>query len=249
MTRSIAINAALGIALVSVVAASGCATKKFVQNKIHPVSQRIQTLETASNEHQQEIGELQTEVSRNGEAALTADQKAVQAAKAAEQARLRAENAGEAAAGAQRTADRANTGLSELDDRIDQLKNYKLTASESVLFNFASSKLTDDEQLKLDSLTMGLEDSGPYVIEVHGFTDTTGDPTYNLALSKKRAETVVRYLTLDSNIPLHRIYTIGLGSENPASDNSTREGRKLNRRVELRVFVADQPEMTTAQVQ
>ncbi len=41
------------------------------------------------------------------------------------------------------------------------------------------------------------------------------------------------------DIPLHKIYKIGLGSDDPAADNKSREGRKLNRRVEVRIFIAD----------
>jgi len=244
MVRNITTKLAMAIALVSLVAASGCATKKFVKNRLNPVSHRVETLETASTEQEKDIGELQTQVSRVGEDALTADQKAVKAGTAAEQAQLSAEEAGKDAATAQQMADRANSGLNALDSRVDQLKDYELASSENILFGFASSKLTEEEQLKLDSLSAGLTDNGSYVIEVRGFTDKTGNAAYNLALSQKRAEAVVRYLTLESNVPLHRIYTIGLGADNPASDNSTREGRKMNRRVELRLFVADQRAMT-----
>jgi len=47
-----------------------------------------------------------------------------------------------------------------------------------------------------------------YILEVEGFTDKSGDAEYNLALSRKRADTVVRYL-VDHNVPLRRIHTIG----------------------------------------
>jgi len=228
-------------AMIATVAFSGCATKKFVLNKINPLSKRVGTLETASEQHSQDIEELQSDVSLADEHALTADQKAVEAAQAAEMARAEAEKAGDAAARAQSTADRAVTGVGSLAARLEALDDYEVVAHETVLFAFESSKLSDEAKMKLDAAASQLADDAPFVIEVRGFTDKTGDPDYNLALSEKRAQAVVRYLITQHNIPLHRIFTAGLGSENPAADNTTREGRKMNRRVEVTVYKANVP--------
>ncbi len=231
---------ALGVAaIVAVAALPGCATKKFVLNKINPLSKRVNTLETATEQHGQDIEELEREVSLADEHALTADQKAVEAAQAAEMARAEAEKAQDAAGRAQSAADRAMRGVDTLASRLEALDDYEVVAQETVLFAFESSKLSDEAKQKLDAAASRLTGEAPFVIEVRGFTDKTGNPDYNLALSEKRAQAVVRYLITQHNIPLHRIFTAGLGSENPAADNTTREGRKMNRRVEVTVYRAN----------
>ena len=72
-----------------------------------------------------------------------------------------------------------------------------------------------------------------YVIEVTGFADSTGSTARNRALSSRRADAVIRYLVENHQIPLRRIVTpYGFGESNPVADNSSRDGRAENRRVE-----------------
>ena len=87
-----------------------------------------------------------------------------------------------------------------------------------------------------------------FVVEVQGFTDKSGSKAYNLELSKKRADAVVRYLTLKHNIPLHRIYMAGFGMESQIADGANRrEVSKNNRRVELKLYV-NGDQATTSQI-
>jgi OOP family OmpA-OmpF porin len=75
------------------------------------------------------------------------------------------------------------------------------------------------------------------VIEVAGFADTTGNAEKNVELSEKRAAAVVQYLQM-KDVPLRRILApAGLGTSHSVAENSTPEGRKQNRRVEVRVLV------------
>ena len=83
-------------------------------------------------------------------------------------------------------------------------------------------------------------------IEVEGFTDSTGPKQYNLELSQRRADSVVRYLTENDHVPLVRIHVIGLGEDEPAADNQTLDGRKQNRRVQIRIMAPDLGESTQA---
>jgi OmpA-OmpF porin, OOP family len=77
---------------------------------------------------------------------------------------------------------------------------------------------------------------------VQGFTDKTGSADTNAALSQHRAETVARYLVNEHQIPLHSVAILGSGYAQPAADDKTREGRKANRRVEVRLLL---PEVNT----
>ena len=223
------------------IGASGCATKKFVRNNLDPLSQRVDTLKGQNKDQATDIDELETAVSRADERALTADQKAEDAAKQAQGANALAVKAGQAASNATSVAQK---GISELDSRLasrmDSLSNYQLVTQETLTFDLASSELSDEARSALDAVAARVDADAPCVIEVLGFTDTSGDSAYNLALSERRAKEVVRYLAAQHGVPLRQIHMLGLGSENPAADNETREGRQMNRRVEVKVFVAGQ---------
>ena len=70
------------------------------------------------------------------------------------------------------------------------------------------------------------------MIVVAGFTDSTGSESYNQALSEKRAASVASYLKAKGILDA-RFEVVGFGESSPVADNSTAEGRSLNRRVEL----------------
>jgi len=88
----------------------------------------------------------------------------------------------------------------------------------------------------LDEAVGQLNNTKNFIMEVQGFTDTTGSAAMNLELSRKRADEVVRYVTLKHNIPLRRIHVLGLGEDAPNADNSNRAARKQNRRVDINVY-------------
>jgi OOP family OmpA-OmpF porin len=75
-------------------------------------------------------------------------------------------------------------------------------------------------------------------IEVRGYADNTGSQAYNLQLTQRRAETVMHYM--QSHGLTNHMTAKGFGKENPIADNSTREGRLANRRVELHLTGGDQ---------
>jgi outer membrane protein OmpA-like peptidoglycan-associated protein len=169
---------------------------------------------------------------------VAADGKAEDASHQAQEAGRRAEDAGKRADGARQIADNNQTRVEGLQQKVENLDNYRLVATKAIQFGFNRYELSDEAKAALDEATAGLQDRKNYVIEVRGFTDATGDPTYNLQLSQKRADAVVRYLTVEHKIPLYRVHLIGVGEVEPVADNKTREGREQNRRVELRLFAA-----------
>jgi outer membrane protein OmpA-like peptidoglycan-associated protein len=76
------------------------------------------------------------------------------------------------------------------------------------------------------------------VIEITGFASSEGGVEFNKKLSQQRADAVVRYLADNHMIPLRRIITPhGYGTLNPVAENTTREGREQNRRVEVKILV------------
>src|SRR5947208_12899373 len=139
---------------------------------------------------------------------------------------------------AQATADAAVAGVNATNERISALDDYTPQETAAVNFRVGSSVLNPDAKTKLDEIASKALNAKGYVLEVTGFADATGDTARNRALSQRRADTVIRYLVENHQIPLRRIVTpYGFGESNPVADNKTREGRAENRRVEVKVLV------------
>ena len=135
-------------------------------------------------------------------------------------------------------ADQATQGVTNTNERISNLDNYGEKFKETVYFKLNSSKLSDDDMTKLDRLAQEANNEKGYVVEVAGYADKTGRAALNQTLSEARANSVIRYLEQQGNIPIHRILTpAGMGTTHEAADNSSSEGRAMNRRVEVRVLV------------
>lgn len=139
---------------------------------------------------------------------------------------------------AQETADSAVAGVNETNERISALDDYVPQTTAAVNFRVNSAILLPDAKTKLDELATRALNTKGYVIEVAGFTDSTGSIEKNRVLSQHRADAVIRYLVENHQIPLRRIITpYGYGKSNPVADNTTREGRQANRRVEVKLLV------------
>jgi len=101
-----------------------------------------------------------------------------------------------------------------------------------IYFEFNSSELLTVSYIQLDSLYNILAEKPSVRIEVRGHTDNIGSESYNKKLSVDRAASVYNYL-LEKGIPKTRMKYRGFGPNVPVADNSTEEGRELNRRVEI----------------
>jgi len=122
---------------------------------------------------------------------------------------------------------------------VANIDDYQLQSSTSVSFDFDKYTLTDEAKQNLDRLASDLRADKRYFIALEGFTDSIGSKEYNEALSRRRADSVMRYL-VERDVPLYRLHMIGLGEDKPVDEGRTREARAKNRRVEVKVFTADQ---------
>ena len=153
---------------------------------------------------------------------------------------------------AQATADSAVAGVNATNDRISSLDDYVPQNVLAVNFKPGSSMLSVDSKSKLDELATKALNAKGYVVEVTGFADATGSVERNRVLSQRRADAVIRYLVENHNIPLRRIVQpYGFGESHPVAENSSREGRAQNRRVEVKLLVnkgltAPAPTMTSS---
>jgi outer membrane protein OmpA-like peptidoglycan-associated protein len=203
---------------------------------VNQTQAQVGTLQKQSDENKQSIGDLDRQVA-------TADEKATDAGKKAAEAAESAAKANSAAAQASQQAQAANTLAQQtgtkLDTTIQNLDNYKLISTEPVYFGFGKSVLMKDEKAKLDDTVQKLDGMKGYVVEVEGFADRTGNVAYNRELSRKRADAVIHYLAVEHNIPLRSIRELGVGADFPDANNKTREARKENRRVDLKIYALD----------
>ncbi len=101
-----------------------------------------------------------------------------------------------------------------------------------VTFAFDSDEITGASMATLDVAAETLRECPNIRTAVEGYTDSIGTEVYNQALSQRRAESVANYL-IKHDVSSSRLEAKGFGESNPIADNSTEDGRALNRRVEL----------------
>ena len=143
------------------------------------------------------------------------------------------------AAAAQHTADAAVDGVNRTNDRISSLDDYQEKTSTTVNFRVGSAVLSPEAKAMLDDVATKAKSEHGFVIEVRGFASSDGTAGLNDRLSERRADAVVRYLAQAQEIPLRRIVLpFGYGEAMPIADNATRDGRKQNRRVEVKILVS-----------
>jgi outer membrane protein OmpA-like peptidoglycan-associated protein len=140
---------------------------------------------------------------------------------------------------AQETADAAIGGVNATNERISALDDYQVQNNTSILFRVGSAVLSPQAKQQLDQIAQQALNAKGYVLEIGGFASADGSVEANRRLSQRRADTVIRYLVENHQIPLRRIVTpYGYGEANPVADNTSREGREQNRRVEVKVLVS-----------
>jgi outer membrane protein OmpA-like peptidoglycan-associated protein len=104
-----------------------------------------------------------------------------------------------------------------------------------LLFETNKSTLRSEHFVTLNSIVDYLRLHPERSVRISGHTDTTGKEAHNLSLSKQRADVVAEYL-VGNGIAINRVETFGLGSAKPIVENTTDQGRKKNRRVELLIY-------------
>jgi outer membrane protein OmpA-like peptidoglycan-associated protein len=229
------------------IAATGCATKKYVRQQVDPVSGKLDQVATKSDQQGQtldqtrkSLDETRSTQEQDENKISAANERAVSADNHAGDAMNKANSADQRAAGADQKADQANRGLEDLRGVVNNLDDYKQVASTTVNFKFNSDKLDPDAKMALDQMVGSQNHYKRFFVAVEGFTDRTGTAAYNDALSRRRADAVVEYLVGAHDLPIYRIHMVGLGEQKPVEDARTRAANAKNRRVEVTLFSADQ---------
>jgi outer membrane protein OmpA-like peptidoglycan-associated protein len=144
--------------------------------------------------------------------------------------------ASKAAGDADSAANFAVHRADSLESVVKGLDSYKPVANVSVTFGFDRAVLTKEDREQLDGFAVQLGSAKSYILEVTGGTDSTGPAQYNYELSQRRADAVVQYLATKYGVAAHRFYLIGIGKDKEVAPNTTAEGRKQNRRVEVQLL-------------
>ncbi len=204
----------------------GCASKNYVRNQTTPLINKTNELDDMTAKNTRDI----KDVDARAQAAIQQVQ-----AKAAD-VDQKAQVAGQHAAEAQTQADNAINRVNLLQNTVANLDNYRVVTEASVHFGFNKDVLTKTAKADLDKMADAIPNTKGYILTVEGGTDSVGGADYNYALSQRRADAVIQYMASEHQIPVHKIYLIGLGKDKPADSNKTAAGRAANRRVDIRLM-------------
>jgi OOP family OmpA-OmpF porin len=204
----------------------GCATKNYVRQQTTPLINKTNELDDMTAKNSRDIKDVDARAQAGIE----------QAENKAAEANTKALAAGQTATQAQTLADNATRRVDTLTTTVANLDNYHVVTQTSVNFGFDKDNLTRDSKAALDQFASSVSNTKGYIITVEGGTDSVGPSDYNYQLSQRRADSVIQYLASQHNIPVHKIYLIGLGKDKPVDSNKTREGRAKNRRVDVRLM-------------
>jgi OmpA-OmpF porin, OOP family len=215
----------------------GCATKNYVRSEVTPVINNVNELDDQTAKNTRAIRDTdaraQQGIQQVNAKADAADQKALAAEQAAEQANQNATKAG--------------NRVTSLAGTVENLDNYKPVNETTVLFGFDKAQLTRKDKQTLDDFAQQMQGQKHCIIQVEGYTDSTGPADYNYQLSQRRADVVIQYLAQKYNVPAYKIFLIGLGKDNPAAQNTTAAGRAKNRRVDVRLMTNSLTESASMQ--
>ncbi len=119
--------------------------------------------------------------------------------------------------------------------QVDAVGCFFAGALNGVKFEIDSAKLLPESKILLDGVAQELQKYPRIVVEIQAHTDSTASEAYNLDLSYRRARSVRDYL-VSQGVEMRRMVPRGYGESEPIADNRTKQGRKLNRRVEFKIL-------------
>jgi len=176
------------------------ARKKYVARQTQPIRDRVNELDELTASNSKAIKDTDTR----------AQQGILLASAKANEADQHAIEAGNKAQAAQQTAQQAHTRLNTVEQVVTNIDQYQPTTQTEILFKSGQTVLSQNAKNALDEMATPLKDQRGYVVEVQGFSSGHGQVA--IANSQKMAESVVRYLALNHDIPIYRIYLVGMGN-------------------------------------
>lgn len=199
------------------------ARKKYVERQLEPVRGRVNELDELTHQNANQIRDVDARAQQGIQQANTmanqADQKATEAGSRAQQA--------------QQTASMAATKVQSVEQAIGNLDQYRPMIETEIRFRPGQLALSSRAKEALDEIAAPLKGQNGYIVEVQGFSSGSGRAA--LENSQRLADSVVRYLVLNHDVPVYRIFVVGMGNAlRPAAEGEAR--RTVGGRVELSVL-------------
>jgi outer membrane protein OmpA-like peptidoglycan-associated protein len=210
------------------------ARKKYVQRQTEPIRDRVN-----------ELDEL---TSANSKAIRDTDSRAQQGIKLASdkanEADQHAIDAGNKATQAQQSAQQATNRIQNVETVVSNIDQYKASNQTEIRFRPGQTVLSKNAKDALDEMATAVKGQRGYIIEVQGFSSGKGQGA--IQNSQKMAESVVRYLVLNHEIPVYRIYLVGMGNAPVATTEENAKSKRLSGgRVEVSLLKNDLEQLSS----
>ena len=202
------------------------ARKTYVKRQTEPIRDRVNELDELTSANSKAIKDTdaraQAGIKLASDKATEADQHAVEA--------------GNKATMAQQSAQQVSTRVQTVETVVSNIDQYKASNQTEIRFRPGQTVLSKNAKDALDTMATGVKGQRGYIIEVQGFSSGKGQAA--ITSSQKMAESVVRYLVLNHEIPVYRIYLVGMGNA-PAPSGDDKTKRVSGGRVEVSLLKND----------
>ena len=210
------------------------ARKRYVQRQTEPIRDRVNELDDLTAANSKSIkdtdGRAQAGIKMASDKANEADQHAI--------------DAGNKATMAQQTAQQATTRIQTVETVVGNIDQYKASNQTEIRFRPGQSVLSKNAKDALDEMATGVKGQRGYIIEVQGFSSGKGQIA--IQNSQKMAESVVRYLVLNHEIPVYRIYLVGMGNAPVGTTDDTAKTKHASGgRVEISLLKNDLEQLSS----
>ncbi len=210
------------------------ARKSYVKRQTEPIRDRINELDdlTAANGKgiKDTDSRAQAGIKMASDKANEADQHAI--------------DAGNKATMAQQSAQQASTRIQTVETVVSNIDQYKASNQTEIRFKPGQTVLSKNAKDALDEMANTVKGQRGYIIEVQGFSSGRGQTA--ISSSQKMAESVVRYMVLNHEIPVYRIYLVGMGNAPVAgADQDSKTKHISGGRVEISLLKNDLEQLSS----
>ncbi len=203
------------------------ARKNYVKRQTEPIRDRVNELDELTSANTKSIKDTddraQAGIKLASDKANEADQHAV--------------DAGNKATAAQQSAQQVTNRVQTVETVVSNIDQYKASNQTEIRFRPGQTALSKNAKDAIDQMATAVKGQRGYIFEVQGFSSGKGQVA--ITSSQKMAESVVRYLVLTHEIPVYRIYLVGMGNAPTPTDDTTKTKHVSGGRVQISLLKND----------